>query len=56
MSDHQRGVFFDGHDREDIVIYRNELLKQLAKLDEMTITPSTVFIMMSLHFMRMQTK
>ena len=56
MSDHQKGIFFDGHDREDIVIYRNELLKQLAKLDETTITPSTVFIMMSLHFMRMQTK
>ena len=41
MSDHQKGVFFDGHDREDVVLYHNELLKQLAKLDEMTITPST---------------
>ena len=41
MNDHHKGVFFDGHDREDVVAYRNDLLKQLAKLDETTITPST---------------
>ena len=41
MNDHHKGVFFDGHDREDVVEYRNTLLKQLSKLDETTITPST---------------
>ena len=41
MSNHQKGVFFDGHDREDVVSYHKELLEQLAKLDETTITPST---------------
>ena len=38
MSDHQKGVFFDGHDREDVIAYRRDLLDQL---DETTITPST---------------
>ena len=41
MSDHQKGVFFDGHDREDVVEYRKDLLARLEKLDEATITPST---------------
>ena len=41
MSDHQKGVFFDGHDREDVVEYRKDLLARLEKLDETTITPST---------------
>lgn len=41
MSDHQEGVFFYGHDREDVVAYPNDLPSQLEKLDEMTITPST---------------
>ena len=41
MSDHHKGVFFDGHDRGDVVMYRNDLLKQLAKLDKTTVTPST---------------
>ena len=40
MSDHQKGVFFDGHDREDVVEYRKDLLARLEKLDEATITPS----------------
>ena len=41
MSNHQKGVFFDGHDRDDVVTYRKDLLEQLAKFDETTITPST---------------
>ena len=41
MSDHQKGDFFDGHDREDVIAYRKDLLDQLEKLDETTITPST---------------
>ena len=40
MIDHQKGVFFDGHDQEDVA-YRQDLLAQLEKLDETTITPST---------------
>ena len=31
MSDHQKGVFFDGHDREDVIAYRRDLLDQLEK-------------------------
>ena len=34
---HQKGVYFDGHDREDVVEYRNEFLTKLAELDK-TIT------------------
>ena len=30
---HKKGVFFDGHDREDVVPYRNDLLAQLEKVD-----------------------
>ena len=29
---HHKGVFFDGHDREDVVAYCNELLKTLNYL------------------------
>ena len=35
----QKGVFFDGHEREDVV-YRSDFLEKLAKLDETTITPA----------------
>ena len=40
MSDHQKAVFFDSHDREDVIAYRRDL-GQLERLDETTITPST---------------
>ena len=39
ICSHQKGVFFDGHKRED-VSYRTEFLDTLAKLDETTITPA----------------
>ena len=39
ICNHQKGVFFDGHEREDVVAYRSEFLEKLAKLDETTITP-----------------
>ena len=35
---HQKGVYFDGHDREDVVEYRNEFLTKLAELDKKIIT------------------
>lgn len=41
MLDHQKGVFFDGHDQEDVIAYRKDLLDQLEKLDKTTITSST---------------
>ena len=28
---HQKGVYFDGHDREDVVCYRNEFLASLRR-------------------------
>ena len=37
--DHQKGVYFDGHEREDVVTYRQKFLDQLGSLDETTITP-----------------
>ena len=40
IYNHQKGVFFDGHERDDVTVYRAELLEKLAKLDETTITPS----------------
>ena len=40
MCNHQKGVFFDGHERDDVVQYRNDFLDKLAKFDETTITPS----------------
>ena len=39
QCDHQKGVCFDGHERDDVVTYRQEFLDQLASLDETTITP-----------------
>ena len=38
ICNHQKGVFFDGHERDDVTAYREELLEKLAKLDETTIT------------------
>ena len=29
---HQKGAFFDGHDRDDVVAYRNKFIKQLDEL------------------------
>ena len=40
MCNHQKGVFFDGREREDVTSYRKEFLKKLEKFDETTITPS----------------
>lgn len=34
---HQKGVYFDGHDRDDVVAYRQDFLKQLELLDKKTI-------------------
>ena len=40
QCDHQKGVYFDGHEREDVVAYRQDFLDQLTSLDETTITPT----------------
>ncbi len=32
-----KGVYFDGHDRDDVVAYRNDFLQQLEQLDKKTI-------------------
>ena len=40
MCDHQKGVYFDGHEREDVIAYRKDLLDKLSAFDETTITPS----------------
>ena len=34
---HYKGVFFDGHEREDVVTYRKEFLDRLQELDRKTI-------------------
>ncbi len=39
QKNHQKGVFFDGHDREDVVKDRVDFLNTLAELDKKTITP-----------------
>ena len=31
---HQKGVYFDGHDRDDVVLYRNNFLTKLSELDK----------------------
>lgn len=36
---HQKGVYFDGHDKADVVEHRQQFLAQLADLDRKTITP-----------------
>ena len=35
---HQKGVYFDGHDRSDVVAYRNEFLKEMDNLDKTSLT------------------
>ena len=35
---HQKGVYFDGHDREDVVAYREEFLKMMDELDRKSLT------------------
>ncbi len=40
QQNHQKGVFFDGHDREDVVKYRTEFLNKLEEYDELTKTPN----------------
>ena len=40
QCDHQKGVYFDGHEQEDVVTYQQEFLDQLASLDETMITPT----------------
>ena len=34
---HQKGVYFDGHDREDVVQYRNDFLSKMNDLDEKSV-------------------
>ncbi len=34
---HQKGVYFDGHDRPDVVSYRNKFLTRLDELDGQSI-------------------
>ena len=34
---HQKGVYFDGHERGDVVEYRNSYISQLAEMDKITI-------------------
>ena len=35
---HQKGVYFDGHDRSDVVQYRNDFLATMKELDKKSIT------------------
>ena len=35
---HQKGVYFDGHDRDDVVVYRNDFLTTMAELDKKSLT------------------
>ena len=35
---HQKGVYFDGHDREDVVVYREEFLRMMDDLDRKSLT------------------
>ena len=37
---HQKGVYFDGHDRSDVVQYRNDFLATMEELDKKSITYS----------------
>ena len=37
--DHQKGVFFDVHEREDVVVYQCELMDKLEESDKKTISP-----------------
>lgn len=35
---HQKGVYFDGHDRQDVTAYRNSFLARMAEYDKRSIT------------------
>ena len=35
---HQKGVYFDGHDRGDDVVYRNNFLRKMEEFDKTSIT------------------
>ena len=35
---HQKGIYFDGHDRDDVVAYRHEYLTNMKELDKKSIT------------------
>ena len=35
---HQKGVYFDGHDRDDVVMYRDEFLATMLQLDHKSLT------------------
>ena len=35
---HQRGVYFDGHDSDDVVLYRNNFLQKLDELEKISQT------------------
>ena len=35
---HQKSVYFDGHDRDDVVLYREEFLKAMDELDKKSLT------------------
>lgn len=37
--DHQNGGIFDGHERDDVIQYRRELMDKLEELDKKTISP-----------------
>ena len=39
---HQKGVYFDGHERQDVVQYRSEFLTNLLELDKITITQNNL--------------
>ena len=34
---HQKGVYFDGHNRDDVVQYRKDFLAKLERLDEKSV-------------------
>lgn len=39
QKNHMKGVFFDGHDEEDVVEYRADFFKRLTELDKKTVVP-----------------
>ncbi len=34
---HQKGVYFDGHERDDVVAYRKQFLDKLTELDSRSV-------------------
>lgn len=34
---HRKGMYYDGHERSDVIIHRTELLVMLAVLEEVTV-------------------